>query len=99
MIMMHGLQLVLWVNPGPFYCPMKISLPDITITLPEILLIDLNGLISMEGLQFRSMRELVRFVNWVAGKQEKEGVPDQAEESEEFDEEMAECDKGIQNTD
>ena len=50
LILMHGLQLTLWSNPGPCYQmipELAYNSTNILISIPEIILIDFNGIISM----------------------------------------------------
>ena len=50
MILIHGLQITLWSNPGPCYQmipELAYNSTNIGISLPEIILIDFNGIISM----------------------------------------------------
>mgnify|MGYP000451091564 CR=1 FL=1 len=60
MVMMHILQFTLWMNPGPCYETLaELSFDLGNLSMAEMLLIDLNGLISVELFRDEATRILL----------------------------------------
>ena len=66
---MHLLQLVLWMNPGQCEnCFNEEYLTEFTISVYEILLIDFNGIISSQTLRKRTLKFVIKIINWTSIK-------------------------------
>ena len=61
MLLMHMLQFTLWMNPGPCYQTLdELSFNLGSLSMAEMILIDLNGLISIEIFRDEAAKVLLR---------------------------------------
>ena len=60
LLLMHSLQWTLWKNPGPCYSTFpELSFPPATISVAEMVLMDINGLISIHSFRSCAKRVLL----------------------------------------
>ena len=68
-VLMHLLQIVLWLNPGPFVGSFEeVAFTPYQISVPDIILIDINALITLKCVQ----QGVLSLVEWAKSKKEGE---------------------------